>query len=362
MSVFPQNIHIILQHRFDINNTVVIFLLSETWYYINRIHSEKDGDIMLKNNGFYRGINLGGWLSQCDYSENRLNNFITESDFEKIASWGLDHIRIPVDYNVLEDENGGYSGTGFSKIDWALEMCRKYGLNMVIDLHKTAGFSFDYYGESESGFFDSEELQERFYRLWEEITRRYGKYHENVVFELLNEVTDKNYIDAWNRISNECIKRIRAISGDIMILVGSYHNNSAPAVPDLAPPYDDKVIYNFHCYDPLKFTHQGAYWTNDIKPDERLSFEESGITEEFFEELLAPAIDAAKKNNTVLYCGEYGVIDVVSPEDTIKWFRTINNVFEKHGISRCVWSYKEMDFGISDTRLDSVRNELIKYF
>ena len=48
------------------------------------------------------------------------------------------------------------------------------------------------------------------------------------------------------------------------------------------------------------------------------------------------------------------MIDVVSPEDIIKWFRTINSVFEKHGIAGCVWSYKEMDFRISDSHLDGV--------
>lgn len=316
---------------------------------------------MLKNKDFYKGINLGGWLSQCDYSEDRLNNFITESDFVKIASWGLDHVRIPVDYNVLENEDGSFKESGFSRIDWALEMCRKYKLNAVLDIHKTAGYSFDSYGENESGFFDSEQLQERFYRLWEEIAEHYGKYSENVVFELLNEVTDRGYIDAWNRISNECIKKIRTIAPDTIILVGSYDNNSAPAVADLVAPYDDKVVYNFHCYEPLKFTHQGAYWTNAIKQDERISFDESNITPEFFEELFAPAIKTAKKNNTTLYCGEFGVIDIVSPKDTVKWFRTINSVFEKHGIARCAWSYKEMDFGISDNRLDSVRDELIRF-
>lgn len=314
---------------------------------------------MLRNKSFYRGINLGGWLSQCDYSEERLNGFITEPDFEKIASWGFDHVRIPIDYNILENDDGSFKESGFARVDWALEMCRKYGLNTVIDLHKTAGFSFDYYGESESGFFDSIELQERFYRLWEEIAGHYGQHTETVVFELLNEITDKSYIDAWNGISNECIRRIRAIAPDIVILVGSYENNSAPAVAALAVPYDDKVVYNFHCYEPLKFTHQGAYWTDAIKPEERISFDESGITPEFFEELFAPAIEAAKKNNTSLYCGEYGVIDVVSPEDTVKWLRMINSVFEKHGIASCVWNYKEMDFGISDSRLDGVRNEII---
>ena len=39
---------------------------------------------MLKERGFHRGINLGGWLSQCDYSPERLNGFITEEDFAVI--------------------------------------------------------------------------------------------------------------------------------------------------------------------------------------------------------------------------------------------------------------------------------------
>ncbi len=315
---------------------------------------------MLKSKGFYKGVNLGGWLSQCDYSEDRLNNFITEPDIEKIASWGVDHVRIPIDYNVIENEDGTYKEEGFARIDKALELCKKYNLNTVLDLHKTAGFSFDF-GEKEDGFFESEKLQERFYGIWEQFARRYGNCAERVAFELLNEVTEQSYIDVWNRVSNECIKRIRAYAPDTLILVGSYWNNCASAVKDLAEPYDDKVVYNFHCYEPLKFTHQGATWTDKIDPEERISYEESGIAPEFFEEFFQSAMEKARKSNTVLYCGEYGVIDRVSPEDTLKWFKAVNSVFEKYGISRCAWSYKEMDFGLSDRRLNGVREELLKY-
>lgn len=145
---------------------------------------------MLKEKGFYKGINFGGWLSQCDYSEEHMNNFIKDEDYAVAANWGADHIRIPFDYNILENNDGSFNENGFARIDKAVENCRKNGLNLVLDLHKTAGFSFDYYSESESGFFDSAEYQERFYRLWEEMARRYGKMSENVVFELLNEVTD----------------------------------------------------------------------------------------------------------------------------------------------------------------------------
>ena len=61
---------------------------------------------MLKELGFRKGVNLGGWLSQCDYSKERLDGFITEPDFAQIARWNFDHVRIPVDYNVIQNEDG----------------------------------------------------------------------------------------------------------------------------------------------------------------------------------------------------------------------------------------------------------------
>ena len=230
---------------------------------------------------------------------------------------------------------------------------------MVLDLHKTAGFSFDA-GEKEAGFFDSEKYQQRFYSLWEELARHFGGDSDHVAFELLNEVTDESFIDAWNRVSNECIRRIRPIAPDTLILVGSYHNNAPTAVPHLAAPADSRVIYNFHCYDPVHFTHQGAYWVPFLDRGARYTFEEAAIPADYFDRDFAPAIQAAEKYGTALYCGEYGVIDVASPEDTVKWYRQIHAAFEKYGISRCAWSYKQMDFGLSDPRMDGVREELIR--
>ena len=122
--------------------------------------------MQLKDFGFYRGVNLGGWFSQCDYSRERLDNFITDRDFDVIAGWGLDHVRIPMDYNVLEMTDG------FDRIAAAVSAAGKRGLKVVLDLHKTAGFSFDS-GEKEDGFFTSEAYQERFYRLWEQLAQRF---------------------------------------------------------------------------------------------------------------------------------------------------------------------------------------------
>ncbi len=315
--------------------------------------------IDLRELGFYRGVNLGGWLSQCDYSQERLNTFITEKDIAVIAGWGLDHVRIPIDYNVLQREDGSPLEEGYARIASALSWCRKYGLNAVLDLHKTAGFSFDE-GEKEAGFFDSEKYQARFYSLWEEMARRFGQDPLHVAFELLNEVTDQSFIAAWNFIAARCIAKIRAFAPDTVILVGSYHNNSAHAVPALDLPADGRVVSNFHCYDPILFTDQGATWTHFIDPAKRLSFEEANIPEDYFERQFAPALETAKERNVSLYCGEYGVIDRATPQDTVRWYKQIHETFERFHISRCAWSYKRMDFGLSDPRLDEVRDELIK--
>ena len=313
---------------------------------------------MLKELGFKKGVNLGGWFSQCDYSEERLNNFITEADFEKIAALGFDHVRIPIDYNVIQNPDGTMRPDGLGRIDAALALCDKYGLKAVLDLHKTPGYSFDA-GEKEAGFFESESCQECFYWIWETLAEWFAGMSDRVAFELLNEVTEARFLPAWKRISRECVRRIRFFAPDTIILLGSYNWNSARTVPELDAPYDDKMVYNFHFYEPHVFTHQGAYWMPELQ-NTRCAYADCGASEQWFEDFLAPAIEKAKKENCELYCGEFGVIDVVPPEEAVKWFRDLHKVFERHGIAHAMWSWKQMDFGLIDERMDGVRDELLK--
>ncbi|MCR5566855.1 MAG: cellulase family glycosylhydrolase, partial [Clostridiales bacterium] len=86
--------------------------------------------MQMKDYGFYRGVNLGGWFSQCDYSRERLDHFIEEKDIDVIAGWGLDHVRIPMDYNVLEQADGSLSQEGFDRIARAVGWCEKRGLKV----------------------------------------------------------------------------------------------------------------------------------------------------------------------------------------------------------------------------------------
>lgn len=330
---------------------------------------------------YIRGINLGGWLSQCaEYSEGHYSSFITENDIKTISEWGLDHVRLPIDYNVIEDEEGCVLPSGYKHIDDCIEWCGKYGLNVIIDLHKTKGFAFDDTAENNI-MFDSHELQKRFISLWTNIAARYGK-NGNVVFEPLNEVSK---IDSrkWNALISKLLSAIRPLAPDKKIIFGGTHWNSVHTLKLLEIPDDKNIVYNFHFYEPFLFTHQHASWLSAVsdismrypgtmeiyrKTSENIGCFGSGLKNtnemgaEFMDKLISEAVDAAVNADVPLYCGEYGVIDQAVISDTAVWFEDIHSIFEKHGIGRAVWTYKELDFGINDEHyapcLDRIVNSL----
>ena len=336
--------------------------------------------------GYQKGVNLGGWLSQCVHTQAHYDTFVTDGDFAVIKSWGADHVRVPIDYELLETKTAEPLEDGYRRLERTVALCRENGLNMILDLHKTAGFSFDA-DEGEAGFFENAAYQERFCRLWERIAKRLGHNADMLAFELLNEVTEQSYCDTWNRIATECIRRIRAIAPTVRILVGGYWHNSAVSVKDIAVPYDPYIVYNFHCYEPLIFTHQGADWIRTMDPSFRIpvtaSFadmakadREQGtlscagydrfppdttLSEAYFLSFMAEAAAVAEAHQVPLYCGEYGVIDRATPEDTVQWYRMIHAAFEHYGIGRAAWSYRRMDFGLCDARMDAVRDTLLQY-
>lgn len=336
--------------------------------------------------GYKKGINLGGWLSQCKYKNEHYDTFIVEDDIKRINSWGLDHIRLPVDYNVLEDESGLPIENGYSYIDNCVDWCKKQGLNLIIDLHKTSGYSFNAQDDKER-FFKDNALQERFFSLWDNLAERYGK-HGHVAFELLNEVVPYNVVNEWNGIVKLAIQRIRIKAPFIKILIGGVSYNSVLTVRFLEKPYDENIIYNFHFYEPFLFTHQKASWEKKMPADltvnypditeaykkctdylnddvqrgieamKKSLFKENSI---FYKLLFKNAVEKAIENDVPLYCGEYGVIDHASIDGTLNWFKDINGVFKEYNIGRAVWTYKKMSFGLTDEHYSPILDELINY-
>ena len=90
-----------------------------------------------------RGINLGGFLSQCKHEVEHYKTFIVEDDIKNIADMGFDHVRLAIDYEVLETEDGTTKEEGFGFVTNTVEWAKAYGLNIILDLHKAYGYDFN---------------------------------------------------------------------------------------------------------------------------------------------------------------------------------------------------------------------------
>jgi hypothetical protein len=344
--------------------------------------AERRSDMILDK--YRAGINLGGWISQCkDMTPAHIAEFIGRKDIEQIAAWGLDHVRLPFDYPVLEDDDKPfvYKEEGFAVIDRLLGWCREFGLNVILDMHKAAGYSFGNY-KNDNSFFTDEKLHERFVKLWQELTRRYKGEGDNVLFELLNEIVDAHG-DSWNKIARKAIEGIREIDTDRYILLGGPFYNSVAGLETLEIYDDERVLYNFHFYEPMYVTHQNARWTAlkdlgifqpypaKVAGYEKLQklfaegsqyprVEENTFFDiDYLEKCLAPAIEFAKHHGKELYCGEYGALELAGLEGRINYTRDMNALFEKYKMGRALWTYKRMDFPTIDENGEPISQEFV---
>jgi aryl-phospho-beta-D-glucosidase BglC (GH1 family) len=95
---------------------------------------------------FTKGVNIGGWLAQYDLGkkgiltyEQRMehfNSFITIKNIEQIAAWGADHIRVPINGELLLEEN---ADEYFYYIDQCIQWCEDLEINIILDIHDIEG-------------------------------------------------------------------------------------------------------------------------------------------------------------------------------------------------------------------------------
>lgn len=338
----------------------------------------------VKGSELGRGFNVGGWLSQSDLSERHMRSFLSVDDFRRMADWGFANVRIPFDYELIEDGDapGGCNEAGLTWLDTALNWAEDAGLKAILDMHKAPGFVFTMMTKEFDGpipLISDPAVRRRWLDLWRRIAERYRGRFEQTAFELLNEITAPES-ESWNTLAAAAFQVIRDTDADRTVVVGTNMWNQTATFADLRPIDDDNVIYTFHFYDPIAFTHQRAKWMPEMvyydrtvpypgRPPELHQSAERASAEgndfvanrlkklaDFYgdrehdrnmlAEFLAPALEFRDANNAEIYCGEFGVIHLAPAEDRLRWFRDTLGLFEAEGIGWSVWTYKGKGFGV----------------
>lgn len=328
----------------------------------------------MKKKALKKGVNLGGWISQFkEYDHDHFRSFIQKEDILRISDWGFDHIRLPVDYMVLEDaaSPGIFLQSGFDYIFSCWDWCQEAGLRVILDLHKAPGYAFD--TQESNTFEDNKEMQQHFMELWKTISTKLSSIScDSMAFELLNEVHFRSS-NIWNKIVQQTVRSIRSVDKERLLLFGGNYYSSVDHLKDLVILDDPRILYKFHFYLPLSVTHQKAYWVQGLHEFDQ-AVEYPGIAvglEPFLEKnplyknrlsedvniqfdkmylrkRLDAAINFSNKISQPVHCGEFGVIDRASMATRKNWTRDMVSLFNELDIGYAYWCYKAMDFGLVD--------------
>src|SRR5512133_3192023 len=216
-----------------------------------------------------RGVNFGGWFSQIDAivekdPENfpgklaHIRSFLGAEDFKRVKDWGFDHVRLPLDWHCLFDDAVKPDREVFLLLDAAVDGILGSGVKLILDLHKCPGHDFLGGTMRDQSFVSDAGLRRDCLRVWEILAERYGG-KPGVMLELLNEPVAPD-AQTWNAVKDELAKAVRKMAPKAPLLIGSNLWNSAEGFDLLTPVEDDAVVYSFHFYLPLIFTHQKAPW------------------------------------------------------------------------------------------------------
>ena len=119
------------------------------------------------------GVNISHWLSQNDDRGGERSRYISKSDFDKIASLGFDHVRIPVDEVQLWDSLGKKEPLAFQLLHNGIEWAFAAHLRVIVDLHILRSHYFN--AESNKLWTDSLE-QQKLVDLWLQLSEELHSY------------------------------------------------------------------------------------------------------------------------------------------------------------------------------------------
>jgi hypothetical protein len=308
------------------------------------------------------GINLSHWFAQsADYSKAHLESHTTAEDLALIRSIGFDHVRLTLDPAPLfnGEDPGRLTAEHLKYLDNALDLILAQGLAVIVDIHPSDEFKVR---------LNSNDRQiEAFGQFWRSLAQHLAtRDPERVFLEVINEpMVEDGY--RWFGMQGKLISAIRSAAPQHTIIASGHRWSSIAELLFLEPYADRNIIYNFHFYEPMAFTHQGASWAgphlsfyknipypstpesvskvlDTIQDDPArynlLRYGEDGWNVARIDREIGMAAAWAAKYQVPLTCNEFGTFrKFAPPADRAVWIRDLRTALEKYGIGWTMWDY-----------------------
>jgi aryl-phospho-beta-D-glucosidase BglC (GH1 family) len=318
-----------------------------------------------------KGINLSNWFN--DFSDpSQFSNRFTDEHFSTLKELGFTYVRIPIGQFILfnRDNPSQLKATNLIFVESAVKKAIDHGLAVTLNYHPASN-------EFETTLPSSTANQDKLAEYWKAVANYFKKYSTTqIFFEVYNEphvASDGSVLNNkswWTAVQLKLIRVIRSVAPDHFIIVGGETWNSIDGLKLLSVYKQNNIVYNFHCYDPFIFTHQGASWAGETMaklrdipypstPENVAPITDTATDQEVIdivswygqerwnktklESVIKSAVDWGNANNAALICNEFGSYMTYAPRQSrLNLINDVRSLLEENNIGWAMW---EMDEG-----------------
>lgn len=188
-----------------------------------------------------------------------------EIDYTRVRKMGFNSVRFYLSEALFQKD-------GFDWLDKNIAWAKKAGVFLLLNMHYPPG-GYQSNGKGDALWLEKSN-QDRLVKLWKSIAKRYAKEEQILGYGLVNEPVPVGSYKAWKNLAQRLIVEIRDEDPWHILFVerALYLKNSVepysltasfPLVKDPGPRQN--IVLEYHHYDPLEFTHQGAEWVPGLQ-------------------------------------------------------------------------------------------------
>ncbi|MBN1346983.1 MAG: cellulase family glycosylhydrolase [Phycisphaerae bacterium] len=346
----------------------------------------------------WRGFNL-----QEMFGWGRKPTFFSEKDFEMMAGWGFNFVRLPMSYwNWAEAKDWlNINDRPLEYVDQAIELGKQYGIHVNLNFHRIPGYCVSGADLEPKRLFhgpkaDREPALAAAVHHWKHFARRYkGVPNRHLSFDLMNEppfsLGDENLTkllraqvpefanfliaeEDYVRVVRALVAGIREVDPDRLVFADGIDVGARPVfgIADLG------LVQSARGYAPPTLTHykaswstQGAPWlTNKQTPTWPMTVKQSDFKypligmvlglgrwdrERFEKEMIEPW-QRLEAGGVKVHVGEWGCYNQTPHDVALAWMRDVLSLWKAAGWGWALWEFRST-FGILDSQRADVKYE-----
>jgi len=297
----------------------------------------------------------------------QINKPYDESDFDLIAEWGFDFVRLPTSYLCWTISPGNYKEDVLKEIDQAIAFGRERRIHVNLCLHRAPGYCVNPPKEPLDLWSDGEEgvkAREQFAAQWRMFSARYkGIPSDQLSFDLVNEPGSIS-ASVYMRAMKAAVDAIRAEDPNRLIIADGLYWGNHP-VPELAPLH---IAQSARGYQPMQISHYKAGWVSGSDTWQTPTWplregDKSVIDKSWLRKNMIEPFQNLQKMGVGVHVGEWGAFNKTPHAVVIAWMKDQLSLWREAGWGWAMWnlsgSFGPLDSGRQDVKYESYKGRQV---